>query len=201
MTRQYGIDRAQITLQSAVEITGVQQELDYHSAINDAYYTALVLTKINDIPSEIELQKKIDYVHSNPFLSLRQTSEGTVKTARMNAVPRLSELNRYICPVCGKPATLKSRLIWLSPMNYMAVVHCNKHSVKVTVRFEKKADGEYRWVKKYTLSEEKDEELYSSLLKEKYPALQEKSNRKIPAVKTGRKRIKVKTERKNINNG
>ena len=37
MTRQYGIDRAQITLQSAVEITGVQQELDYHSAINDAY--------------------------------------------------------------------------------------------------------------------------------------------------------------------
>lgn len=84
----------------------------------------------------------------------------------MNAVPRLSELNRYICPVCGKPATLKSRLIWLSPMNYMAVVHCNKHSVKVTVRFEKKADGEYRWVKKYTLSEEKDEELYSSLLKE-----------------------------------
>ena len=171
MTRQYGIDRAQITLQSAVEITGVQQELDYHSAINDAYYTALVLTKINDIPSEIELQKKIDYVHSNPFLSLRQTSEGTVKTARMNAVPRLSELNRYICPVCGKPATLKSRLIWLSPMNYMAVVHCNKHSVKVTVRFEKKADGEYRWVKKYTLSEEKDEELYSSLLKEKYPAL------------------------------
>ena len=201
MTRQYGIDRAQITLQSAVEITGVQQELDYHSAINDAYYTALVLTKINDIPSEIELQKKIDYVHSNPFLSLRQTSEGTVKTARMNAVPRLSELNRYICPVCGKPATLKSRLIWLSPMNYMAVVHCNKHSVKVTVRFEKKADGEYRWVKKYTLSEEKDEELYSSLLKEKYPALQEKSDRKIPAVKTGRNRIKVKMERKNINNG
>ena len=54
MTRQYGIDRAQITLQSAVEITGVQQELDYHSAINDAYYTALVLTKINDIPSEID---------------------------------------------------------------------------------------------------------------------------------------------------
>ena len=201
MTRQYGIDRAQITLQSAVEITGVQQELDYHSAINDAYYTALVLTKINDIPSEIELQKKIDYVHSNPFLSLRQTSEGTVKTARMNAVPRLSELNRYICPVCGKPATLKSRLIWLSPMNYMAVVHCNKHSVKVTVRFEKKADGEYRWIKKYTLSEEKDEELYSSLIKEKYPALQEKSNKKIPAVKTGRKRIKVKTERKNVNNG
>lgn len=49
--------------------------------------------------------------------------------------------------------------------------------------------------------EEKDEELYSSLLKEKHPALQEKSNRKIPAVKTGRKRIKVKTERKNINNG
>lgn len=201
MTRQYGIDRAQITLQSAVEITGVQQELDYHSAINDAYYTALVLTKINDIPSEIELQKKIDYVHSNPFLSLRQTSEGTVKTARMNAVPRLSELNRYICPVCGKPATLKSRLIWLSPMNYMAVVHCNKHSVKVTVRFEKKADGEYRWIKKYTLSEEKDEEFYSSLIKEKYPALQEKSNKKIPAVKTGRKRIKVKTERKNVNNG
>lgn len=201
MTRQYDIDRPQITLQSAVEITGVQQELDYHSAINDAYYTALVLTKINDIPSEIELQKKIDYVHSNPFLSLRQTSEGTVKTARMNAVPRLSELNRYICPVCGKPATLKSRLIWLSPMNYMAVVHCNKHSVKVTVRFEKKADGEYRWIKSYTLSDEKDEELYSSLLKEKYPALQEKSNKKISAVKTGRKRIKVKTERKNVNNG
>ena len=86
-------------------------------------------------------------------------------------------------------------------MNYMAVVHCNKHSVKVTVRFEKKADGEYRWIKKYTLSEEKDEELYSSLIKEKYPALQEKSNKKIPAVKTGRKRIKVKTERKNVNNG
>ena len=68
-------------------------------------------------------------------------------------------------------------------MNYMAVVHCNKHSVKVTVRFEKKADGEYRWVKKYTLSEEKDEELYSSLLKEKYPALQEKATEKFLPLK------------------
>ena len=55
--------------------------------------------------------------------------------------------------------------------------------------------------KEIHLSEEKDEELYSSLLKEKYPALQEKSDRKIPAVKTGRNRIKVKMERKNINNG
>ena len=47
----------------------------------------------------------------------------------------------------------------------------------------------------------KGRELYSSLIKEKYPALQEKSNKKIPAVKAARKRIKVKTERKNINNG
>ena len=75
MTRQYGIDRAQITLQSAVEITGVQQELDYHSAINDAYYTALVLTKINDIPSEIELQKK-DRLCSQQSLPEPQTDLG-----------------------------------------------------------------------------------------------------------------------------
>lgn len=169
MTRQYNIDRPQITLQSAVEITGVQQELDYHSAINDAYYTALVLTKINDIPSEIEWQRKVDYAHTNPFRSICQTSYGTVRTARMNSVPRLSPLNRYICPICGKPATLKGKLVWLRPMNYMAVMHCAKHSIKVTVRFEKNADREYQWIKRYVLSDEKDEELYASLIKDKLP--------------------------------
>ena len=201
MTRQYDIDRPQITLQSAVEITGVQQELDYHSAINDAYYTALVLTKINDISSEIEWQKKVAYAHTNPFINIKQTTEGTVKTARMNAVPRASLLNRYVCPICGKPVTLKGRLIWIKPMNYMAVVHCNKHSIKVTVRFEKKPDGEYRWIKNYTLSDEKDEEFYSSLAKEKCPALQDKTDKNIPAAKNGRKRIKTQTERKREKNG
>lgn len=196
MTRQYDIDRPQITLQSAVEITGVQQELDYHSAINDAYYTALVLTKIHDIPKEIEWQRKIDYAHTNPFVSVNITSAGTVKTARMNAVPRTSPLNRYVCPICGKPATLKGRLVWLRPMCYMAVVHCNKHSIRVTVKFEKKADGEYGWVKNYALSTKTDEELYASYIKDKLPALQDKTDKKIPVGKIGRRRTKGSAERK-----
>ena len=165
MTRQYDIDRPQITLQSAVDITGVgQQELDYHSAINDAYYTALVLTKIKDIPGEIAWQKKVDTAHANPFVSICHKSQGTVKTARMNCVPRTSLLNRYVCPICGKPATLKGRLVWVKPMNYMAVVHCNKHSVKVTVTFEKCAEGGYTWIKQYTLSNEEDEDKYASII-------------------------------------
>lgn len=196
MTRQYDIDRPQITLQSAVEITGVQQELDYHSAINDAYYTALVLTRIKDIPKEIEWQRKIDYAHMNPFLNISMSTEGTVKTARMNAVPRLSPLNRYVCPICGKPATLKSRLVWLRPMNYMAIVNCNKHSVKVTVRFEKKAKSEYRWIKNYTLSNEKDEDLYASLIKDKLPVRQEKNEKKVSAARNGRRRTRGSSERK-----
>lgn len=168
MTRQYDIDRPQITLQAAVDITGVgQQELDYHSAINDAYYTALVLTKLKDIPQEIEWQKKVDAAHANPFVSICQQSQGNVKTARMNCVPRTSLLNRYVCPICGKPATLKGRLVWVRPMNYMAVVHCSKHSVKVTVNFEKCAEGGYIWTKKYTLSDNEDEEKYASLIMNK----------------------------------
>ena len=168
MTRQYDIDRPQITLQSAVDITGVgEQELDFHSAINDAYYTALVLTKIKDIPKEIEWQKKVDTAHANPFISVCHKSQGNVKTARMNSVPRTSLLNRYVCPICGKPATLKGRLVWVKPMNYMAVVHCNKHSVKVTVTFEKCADSGYTWTKKYTLSDNEDEEKYASLIMKK----------------------------------
>lgn len=209
MTRQYDIDRPQITLQSAVEITGVQRELDYHSAINDAYYTALVLTKINNIPSEIEWQRKVDYAHTNPFMRICQTSYGTVKTARMNSVPRLSPLNRYVCPICGKPATLKGKLVWLRPMNYMAVMHCNKHSIKVTVRFEKKADREYLWTKRYVLSDEKDENLYDSLINKDLPApafatdrtvkpdRSDKTYRRFLPKQNTRRKTKMSSERKN----
>ena len=120
----------------------------------------------------------------------------------MNSVPRLSPLNRYICPICGKPATLKGKLVWLRPMNYMAVIHCAKHSIKVTVRFEKKADREYQWVKRYALSDEKDEELYASLIKDKppLPAAPDKAGRtdKRPATRRNtRRKPGISDERKN----
>ena len=94
-------------------------------------------------------------------------------------------------------------------MNYMAVMHCTKHSVKVTVRFVKKADREYQWIKRYVLSDEKDEELYASLIKDKLPAptvvtdrtirndRTDKADRRPLSGRNTRRKPKMSGERKN----
>ena len=160
VTRQIKLNRPQISLSSAVELMGISSELNYHSAINDAYYTALILLNTKDVEESIKWQKKIDFARANPYISLRVTVYGKRKYTRTVSALRSPELRRYVCPLCGRPLTLKDKLVNIKPCVYFAVVNCAKHTLAVNVEFIKDDDGKYLWQKKITLCDAQTEKLY-----------------------------------------
>ncbi len=167
VTRQLGIDRAQINLNSAVELMGISQELQYHSAINDAMYTALILQQVKNIEEGIKWQEKVDFAHKNPYIMLRQKIYGKRKYSRVLSAVRSSELRRYVCPLCGRPSSLKDRLVNIKPLCYQAIIKCPKHTMQVNVIISKDENGKYSWVKEITPAGRETEIRYASLLEKK----------------------------------
>ena len=167
VTRQLQLQRAQINLATAVELMGITSELTYHSAINDAYYTALILLGVNNIEEGIKWQKKVDYAHANPYKQLCVTSYGKRKYTRTVSALRSPELRRYVCPLCGRPSTLKDRLVNIKPCHYLAVMKCAKHTLAVNVEFQKTEEGRYEWKKKITLCDANTERTYQEKMRKK----------------------------------
>ncbi|MBQ8791239.1 MAG: exonuclease domain-containing protein [Ruminiclostridium sp.] len=167
VTRQLQLQRTQINLATAVELMGITSELTYHSAINDAYYTALILLGVNNIEEGIKWQKKVDYAHANPYKQLCVTSYGKRKYTRTVSALRSPELRRYVCPLCGRPSTLKDRLVNIKPCHYLAVMKCAKHTLAVNVEFQKTEEGRYEWKKKITLCDTNTERTYQEKMRKK----------------------------------
>ena len=167
VTRQIKLNRPQISLSTAVELMGINEELNYHSAINDAYYTALILLNTNDIEEGMKWQRKVDFARANPYKSLCVNIYGKRKYTRTVSALRSAELRRYVCPLCGRPSTLKDRLVNIKPCIYLAVMKCAKHTLAVNVEFSKDDDGKYVWVKRITLSDAATEKLYQDKIRKK----------------------------------
>ena len=167
VTRQLQLQRAQLNLATAVELMGITSELTYHSAINDAYYTALILLGVNNIEDGIKWQKKVDYAHANPYKQLCVTSYGKRKYTRTVSALRSPELRRYVCPLCGRPSTLKDRLVNIKPCHYLAVMKCAKHTLAVNVECQKTEEGRYEWKKKITLCDTNTERTYQEKMRKK----------------------------------
>ena len=162
-TAQHGIDRPQITLTAATEIIGADSGLDYHSAINDAYYTALVLLSVDNLPDRLARQRKIDFVRANPYITLSLKVYGNKKYSRMSAAMKTVEFNRYACPICGRPATLKNRWVCVRPREYLVIMKCRKHSIAVTAEFKRGENKRFSWLKTIAPSNKKQERLYAEL--------------------------------------
>lgn len=163
-TRQYNIDRPQINLMAAIELIGAGGGLDFHSAINDAYYTALILQKIDNLESRISWQKKVDYAHANPYISFKATVFGDKRYSRIASAFHNKLLRGTICPICGKPVLLSGRFVCVKPREYLTIIRCAKHSVAICVSFTRESDKKYSWIRTASPSTKQQEQLYYELM-------------------------------------
>lgn len=142
ITKKYGINRPQMTLEAAVELVGEKSELRYHSAVNDAYYTALVLSKTDNISERLAWQRKVDNAHRHPLTSLVTTHYGRRKYENITAALLSSEANSFSCPVCGRSYGMRSHAVMLSDDEYLFVLKCcTNSSIAVSLKLVCEEDG------------------------------------------------------------
>ncbi|MCH5325382.1 MAG: exonuclease domain-containing protein [Eubacterium sp.] len=164
LTRKYHIDRPQMTLSGAVELIGADDsELRYHSAANDAYYTALVLSKMDKIPERLEWQRKVEHAHRNPISSLSVTYYGTRTYRNKSDALKSGAVNSWSCPVCGRQYGLRGASVKLSDNEYLSVRACPTHRIAAKLKLEQNSDGRYYAQRAVGLCDDETERLYDAL--------------------------------------
>ena len=113
---------------------------DFHNAVNDAYYTALVLQKLPDPQSVLRHEQAARKLCHNP----RRTRFRVTRT-----VPSVAEglagadVLTPECPTCKKPTQLVTELTPQAPGKYVAISKCAQHGqLFIKVRFSRLPDGQ-----------------------------------------------------------
>jgi len=113
---------------------------DFHNAVNDAYYTALVLQKLPEPQGVLRHEQSPRKLCHNP----RRTR---FRVTRM--VPSVAEALAGAdvctpeCPVCKKPTTLVTGLVPQAPGKFVALSKCPQHGqLFIKVRFSLLPDGQ-----------------------------------------------------------
>lgn len=132
----------QTSLKTAMEQLGIDPDeaRDFHNAVNDAFYTALVLQKLPQ---------------PDGVLKYEQTARKLCHTPRRNhfrvthTVPSVTEglagadVQTPECPTCKKPTQLQTELTPQAPGKYVALSKCPKHGqLFIRVRFSRLPDGQ-----------------------------------------------------------
>lgn len=150
-------DKKRRSLKNAVEQLGITQDIPFHRAFADAYYTAKVLQRISAEPSAQQLLKRVSYdVYRIPKTRKQEvhiifdtyakyiSREFEDKQAAMED----REVASTRCYICHK--NCRKKLRWFTPngRHYYALACCNKHGyIKGKIRM-KKTEGDKVYVVK-----------------------------------------------------
>ena len=132
----------QRALKSAMEEQGIEpdESRDFHNAVNDAYYTALVLQKLPDREGVLrheQLPRKLCHNARRSRFRVTHTVP-TVCEGLAGADVRTPE-----CPTCKRKTALVTELIPQAVGKYIALAKCPQHgSLIVKVRFSLLPDGQ-----------------------------------------------------------
>ncbi|MBN1777760.1 MAG: exonuclease domain-containing protein [Clostridiales bacterium] len=122
----FNLGNSQRALKSAMEQLGIAEEedRDFHHALHDAYYTALVLKKLPD-PKRIldygQEPRKLGHTASRRRFRITHT------VPTVAAGLRHKDVVQPACPACKKPAVLTTEMIPQSPGRYIALCKCKTH--------------------------------------------------------------------------
>lgn len=142
-------------LKNAMKKLGVQvsPEHPFHSAVDDAYYTALVFQRFPD-PAAI----------LNHPQSVRALNRVRNRTHEKNDTLRFSSLSQALlsrparqpnCPVCGKRANIPEGYVKMGPDRFRALADCPDHGlVFVDLILEETQEGALRVCRRAQLSDE-----------------------------------------------
>ena len=152
-------------LEHAIDELKIEKSRGFHRALADAWYTAKVLEKINNIiiinhPSLDVYQnpkKKKDEIHiSYPDHDKYVSRE----FATRERIMKDREVTSTRCPVCHLPAKRKLRWFMNNPKVYYSISNCEEHGlIKGKIRIRKTEDEKYFAVKtlRFTDTEEAEE--------------------------------------------
>lgn len=140
-------DHAIVKLEKAVNALSIESDRPFHSAENDAYYTAMVLKSIK--PKDLEDRYCYD-VYNNP-----KDKEDEIISYHKNYMEHISrefkdkkeamsdkELLAIRCYKCGKKASRKIRWFANTPNSYTCVGKCWYHGfIAGKIRFKQTKEG------------------------------------------------------------
>lgn len=146
-------DKSTRNLAFAVEYFHLEQKEEFHVAINDARYTALIMQKFD--PKKIKKYKEIDYFHYpktpedeidisfasySKFISMGYPGKETLMNAK--------KVKEVKCCVCDKKTTKKIDWFTNNSKNYYGLFMCKEHGyIKGKVRVKRGFGEEYFAVK------------------------------------------------------
>lgn len=136
-----------------LEINPDEENMPFHNAVNDAYYTALVFArmpepaKVLDYPLTARKLQHLDRTkkESTAILRVRSMKDALKSAAAMNPP----------CPVCGKRMEVPEGYVHQRNDQYMALADCPQHGLAfVKLAFGKNDEGKRIMTRASSLSEE-----------------------------------------------
>ena len=112
----------------------------FHNAVNDAYYTALVLQKLPEPSLVLKHEQSPRKLSHNPRRTrFRITHTVPSVTAGLAG----ADVQTPECPTCKKPTQLLTELTPQAPGKYVAISKCTQHGqLFIRVRFTALPDGQ-----------------------------------------------------------
>lgn len=190
----YQDGKKRLALQEAVQAMGIEEDMAYHGAFEDACYTARIMQKMNLKP--VLEYKSVDYYHlpankdEEIYLDFKTYSK-YVSMAYATKEEALDDktVTAIRCNRCGLPVL--HRIKWFAGSSgnmYYALVQCPRHGyVKGKIRIRKAADDKIFVVK--TIKPATEQDVID--IRERKEAIKEKRHKRLEKEKLNRK-LKMK---------
>ncbi len=137
------------------------EEKPFHNALNDAWYTALVLRRLPDPKKVLQYPLKPKLLQHSKHPREMQTElrlRGSIHT-----VLSCSAAKQPPCPVCGKKLTVPEGYVRLGPDRYTALADCPQHGlVFSTIEKRLQEEGKPILVRTTALSDEQSKAYIST---------------------------------------
>lgn len=156
----YEDGKARSSLKMAVEQLNIHEDIEYHSALNDAIYTAYVFQKMDfenvranySIDCYYVPQSKKDAVYAVFDTYSKYVSEGFAHREEMLSD---REVVSTSCYKCGKRCRKKIRWFSGNSKTYYSLAYCNEHGyLKGKIRIRQTEHNEYYTIKTLKLVDE-----------------------------------------------
>lgn len=129
-----------LSLRNAMSIYDINPSPDheFHNAVDDAYYTALVIQKLGDMSELKEYECSINWDKINERHRINEQNDIERKVRSINATFETGFALKPPCPICGKETSVTEGYLPEDRYNWLGLSDCPTHGlVKTHLNFTK----------------------------------------------------------------
>ena len=135
-----------------LEIVPDEDSRPFHNAVNDAYYTALVLASFSEPERVLQYPLKPRVLQHT---ERKKESQAIIRVRSVADALRSTAATEPNCPVCGKRLPLTEGYVRQRDESLMALCECEQHGLVFSrLRFGKNDDGKRIMIRGTQISEE-----------------------------------------------